>query len=118
MSKTKAKSTKQIKKPASKTPPRSPYNGYRAGSNYALCFDLLYQIGRKKPVSRKVLLEKYAQLSGKDLKRAGYDLAVILSVQKDGRFHKSADSASKKFPHYVGRSGDGMVQLVRLQIKE
>ncbi len=115
------KKTKEIKKPIKKSqqkkinkklPPRSPFNGYRIGSNYALCFDLLYQMGLKKAVRRKDLLEKYAELSGKEIKNAGYDLAVILSVREDGRFHRSADSVSKKFPHYVKRVGDGMVQLV------
>lgn len=111
-----AKASKQ--KASKNVPPRAPCNGYRQGSNYALCFDLLYQMGLKQPVSRKDLLEKYAELSGKEIKNAGYDLAVILSVREDGRFHKSADSASKTFPHYVKRVGDGMVQLVLQSKKE
>ena len=104
------KQSKQ-KKINKKLPPRSPHNGYRPGSNYALCFDLLYQMGLKKSVRRKDLLEKYAELSGKEIKNAGYDLAVILSVQADGRFHKSADSASKTFPHYIKKIGEN-VQLI------
>ena len=109
----KPKKTTKKSRPSKKNfPPRSPHNGYRENSNYGLAFDCLYEMGRKKPVSRKDLLERYAKLSDKDLKRAGYDLAVICSVREDGRFHRSADSVSKKFPHYVKRVGDGMVQLV------
>ncbi len=102
---------KKNTKPAKlQRPARCKSNGYREGSNYGLAFDLLFKLGHKKPVKRSLLLEKYAALAGKDLKRAGYDLAVVLSVH-DGNFHRSADSASKKFPHDVKRSGDGLVQL-------
>lgn len=107
-----ARKTTKKSRPSKIIPPRSPVNGYRENSNYGLCFDVLYQMGYKEPVNRRDLLGRYAELSGKDIKHAGYDLAVVLSPTESGKFHRSADSASKKFPHFVRRVGDGMVQLV------
>lgn len=105
------KATKSRPSNKSNVPDRCEFNGYRPGSNYALCFDCLYEMGYKKTVSRRDLLKRYAELSGKDLKRASFDLAVILSVREDGRFHRSADSSSRKYPHFVKRVGEA-VQLV------
>jgi len=83
-------------------------NPYRAGSSYAVCFDTLAKMGTAKPVSRKDLLAAYAKSSGKDAKRAGYDLAVILSPTKEGAGHRS----SRKMAYYVRRLENGCVQLV------
>jgi len=81
-------------------------NPYREGSFYATCFDCLAKMGTKKPVSRKDLLSAYCKASGKDEKRAKYDMAVILSPSKEGDGHRS----SRKMAYWVERL-NGSVRL-------
>lgn len=81
-------------------------NPYRAGSFYATCFDCLAKMGTKDTVSRKDLLDAYCKSSGKDEKRAKYDLAVILSPTKEGDGHRS----SRKLAYWVERL-NGSVRL-------
>ena len=82
-------------------------NPYRQGSAYAVCFNTLARMGKDWPVSRKTLLAAYATASGKEPKRAGYDLAVILSPIKEGDGHRS----SRKQEYWVERLENDMVQL-------
>jgi hypothetical protein len=97
--------TTKAKKPV--IPKRFPGNPYREGSNYALCFDFLAKMGLKKPVTRKDLLEAYSKASGKDPKKARYDMAVITSPTKEGVGHQS----SKKFAYWVERLENSAVRL-------
>ncbi|WFB36800.1 hypothetical protein P3T73_03365 [Kiritimatiellota bacterium B12222] len=107
-----AKKSPQKRKTKSKAkqetiPKRFKGNPYREGSNYALCFDYLASMGLKKPVTRKDLLEAYSKGSGKDPKRARYDMAVITSPTKNGDGHQS----SKKFAYWVERLENSAVRL-------
>ena len=64
-------------------------------------------MGTKKPVSRQKLLTAYCKASGKEVKKAKYDLAVILSPTKEGTGHRS----SRKMAYYVERLENSMVKL-------
>ena len=105
---TKKKKAASKKKPSKKKHVQG--NPYRAQSFYAICFDCLSRLGTKKAVTRKALLKAYCKASGKDEKRARYDLAVILSPTKEGKGHKS----SKMLFYYVERLAD--TSMVRLHM--
>lgn len=107
LKKTATKATPQAKaKPQQKVTKHVEGNPYRDGSFYATCFDCLAKMGSKKPVSRQKLLEAYAKASGKDVKLAKYDLAVVLSPSREGTGHRS----SRKHAYYVERL-NGLVRL-------
>jgi len=61
--------------------PRHPKNVFRDGSGYGLAFDIL--ASHTKGIARSELVEKYAKASGKDLKKASFDIAVLLSPKSE-----------------------------------
>ena len=92
--------------PFNKKYPHVDFNPYRAATNYALAFDILAHSGKMKPVSRKDLLAAFVKC-GRDPKLAAYDLAVVLSPNKNGEGHRS----SRKEKYYVERFENGFVRL-------
>ena len=84
-----AASGKSGKKSATKRYPRSPTNPFRDGSGYGLVFDIL--AAHRDGIAKEKLIEVYAKASRKNLKRAGYDVAVLLSAKnsKAGERHRS-----------------------------
>ena len=106
--------TKKVNKTKKKTAPKKENtqkhvenNPYRAGSNYAVCFDCLFRLSKEKPVTRKALLDEYAKITGKDRKRAKYDIAVVLSPSKEGTGHRS----SRKEAYWVEKLENSRVRL-------
>lgn len=87
---------------------KSKGNCYRDLTNYSLCYEVLYSMGRAKPVSRNTLIQRVSKLSGLDTKRVGYNYNIILSPDINGNSHRSARNAD----YYVERLADGMVRLV------
>ena len=98
------KKTSPKKKTAPKTPAKKPVakkaggkksykrhakNPFREGSGYGLVFDIL--AAHPKGMRRDQLVEAYAKASGKPLKTAGYDCAVVLSAKDSvtGPRHRS-----------------------------
>jgi hypothetical protein len=57
--------------------PRHAKNPFRAGSSYALAFDIF--AGHPKGIARPDLTKEYAKASRKPLKNASFDIAVLLS---------------------------------------
>ena len=109
---------KPNKKPKSKSADTKPVkasgnhadgNPYRAGSNYAVVFDCLAKMGKDKPVSRKDLVKKVCEISGKDEKHVGYDLSVVLSPSKDGKSHRNAVKPGRVY--WVERLEHSTLQL-------
>ena len=114
VSKTKPTAKKKVARRATakatqvkKVPKQSINNPYREGSGYHVAFSCLEKMGTKKPVSRQKLLTAYCKKSGKEVKKAKYDLAVILSPTKEGTGHRS----SRKMAYYVERLENSMVKL-------
>ncbi|HPF99361.1 MAG TPA: hypothetical protein PLE77_04785 [Kiritimatiellia bacterium] len=62
--------------------PRHEKNPFRPGSSYATAFDIL--ASRKSGIRRDEAVKLLAELTGKDEKHAGYDLAVLLSAKEGG----------------------------------
>jgi hypothetical protein len=58
---------------------RHPSNPFRESSNYALAFDCL--ASRPSGMRKDQWLAAYCEASGKDRKRAGYDIAVLMSAK-------------------------------------
>ena len=110
-SRKKTPSKSKVAKPKASKPSQATKNvegnPYRQGSGYNMAFGCLLRLGKDKPVSRKALLAAYCKASGKDEKRAKYDLAVILSPTQDGVGHRS----SRKDSYYVERLENSMVRL-------
>ena len=92
--------------PFNKKYPHVDFNPYRQATNYALAFNILANTGKLKPVSRKDLLAAFVKC-GRDAKLAAYDLAVVLSPNKNGEGHRS----SRKEKYYVERFENGFVRL-------
>jgi hypothetical protein len=94
-------------------PPKSKINGYRDGSSYATCFDLLFHL-RKHPINKREFIERYAKLVRKDFKRASYDASVVLSPAplEGGGYtcHRSARKAVEKH-YYIVRKLNGQIQM-------
>jgi len=93
-SKSKPKVVPPKVKPAKKGSSKSVYsrhskNPFRPQSGYSLLLDIISASG-SKGIGRENLLQDYCKASGKDLKHAKYDLAVINSAQEGGNRHKSA----------------------------
>jgi cell wall-associated NlpC family hydrolase len=83
-------------------------NPYRSGSGYALAFDVLYRLGKNKPVQSANLIAEYAKLSGKDpLKHAKWDMHVVTSPSESGGGHRS----SQRHKYFVEKLQDGFVKL-------
>jgi hypothetical protein len=90
-----AKTVKTATKPTKagksngKVYPRHGKNPFRVNSSYGKVFDVFASF--KNGVRRDELLTKVAEAVGKDLKRSGYDLAVILSAHDSntGSRHRS-----------------------------
>ena len=91
---------KKAKEPAKKPPhkpakvtsspyPRHEKNAFREGSSYSTAFDLL--ASRKSGIRRDEAVKLLAEATGKDIKHAGYDLAVLCSAKESvtGPRHKS-----------------------------
>jgi len=68
--------------------PRDPRNSFREGSSYAVTFDVLAHAG-EEGMTREALVAAVAKATHKDLKHAGYDVAVLLSAKEDGSRHQS-----------------------------
>jgi len=73
---------------------RSPYsraasNPFRAGSSYAVAYDIL--AAHPEGLPRQQLIEKLAKVTKKPVKNAGYDAAVVLSARSNSR-HQSCRS--------------------------
>jgi len=60
---------------------RHPNNPFREGSGYALCFDII--ASHENGVARDHLTNLYAHAAKKPLKKASYDLAVVLSPKSE-----------------------------------
>lgn len=81
-----APAKKASKAPKFRSPvPRSPSNPFRE-SSYGICFDLL--ASKPEGMPRAELIAQLAKITGKPVKNAGYDAAVVLSARPDGR-HQS-----------------------------
>ena len=68
---------------------RAKSNPFREGSGYAQAYDVL--AAHKAGMRRDQLVELYASVSTKSLKKAGYDVAVVLSAKESptGPRHRS-----------------------------
>ncbi len=87
---TKAVKTAKTSKPSPKfkSPvPRSASNPFRAGSSYGICYDLL--ASKPEGLPRQELIEALAKVTGKPVKNAGFDAAVVLSPTESGKRHSS-----------------------------
>jgi len=114
---TQTKGKKVVKKNPAKQPavinkskcnyPRHPSNPFRPLSSYGKCFDILASV--PDGIHREKLSELLAKETGKKLRLAGYDMAVLLSAREEavnGKRHRSC-----KDGFYVKRTNDH-VQLV------
>ena len=79
--------------------PRHAKNPFREGSGYATAFDIFASF--PKGIARSKLTEFYAKAVGKDLKKASYDIAVLLSP-------KSEKPSSER--HKSCREGYGLIK--------
>ena len=100
------KAGKRTAKP--KTYPRHETNPYREGSAYATAYDVLAAAG-SKGIIRKDLVAETARITGKDEKRAYYDVTVVCSPTEDGRAHRSASVAADTY--WVEKADGGKVTL-------
>jgi len=88
--------------------PRHPSNPYREGSAYATAYDILADAG-EKGIVRKDLVAEAARLTGKDERRAYYDVTVVLSPRETGEAHRSANRAADAY--WVEKADGGNVKL-------
>ncbi len=102
-----------VKARVSKSSKAKVQNPYRDGSSYATCFAVLADMALDKPATRKDLIQKAANLTGKDEKLLRYDMAVVLSPRKDGESHRSAKKASDVY--WVERMAEP--SMVRLHLR-
>lgn len=85
--------TKRVTKPvASKNktePVRSASNPFRPTSSYAAVYEIL--VAHPSGIARPKLVELAAAATGKSAKRAGFDVAVLLSAKDSptGKRHRS-----------------------------
>jgi hypothetical protein len=61
--------------------PRHPANGFREGSSYACCFDVL--AAHPDGLPREKLIVLLAKATGKDEKHAAFDVQVVCSARKN-----------------------------------
>ena len=96
----KAKAAKLAKATMPNKFPRHPKNPYRP-SAYGAIFDAF--VTKKNGIRRDELLKLAMEATGKDVKHASYDLAVILSAKESptGKRHQSAREG-----YFVEREGD------------
>lgn len=101
----------ETEKPAgkSKAPARAASNPFRAGGAYATCYDVL--AANPKGIERPKLVETLARLTGKDAKRANFDVTVVASVRKDGGCHPTIRRVSGVY--HVERTDAGLRLVVR-----
>jgi hypothetical protein len=84
---------------------RHPDNPYRRNSGYALVYDIL--ASRKEGVRRDQLIYLYAKESGKEMKRARWDVMIVASPNIDGTGHTS----SQKNYYWVDKGAGGFLKL-------
>ena len=86
-----------------KLPPRHPQNPYREGISYGCVLDLLAQSQfLDKGINRVDLVKLAASATGKDLKRAGYDIIVVCSPE---------DTSPTCHRHRSAREGYGVEKI-------
>lgn len=64
-------------------PPRAATNPFRQGSAYGVCYDIL--AAHPEGMPRQQLITDLAKASGKPIKNAAYDSAIVLSARPDFR---------------------------------
>ncbi len=72
-----AKKLAKKTRPTNSKFPRSDNNPFRAGSSYATAFVIL--VAHPAGLPRQKLVELLAKATGKSIKRAGFDVAVVVS---------------------------------------
>ena len=77
------KSTKAPKASTKSQPPRAATNPFRQGSAYGVCYDIL--AAHPEGMPRQQLITDLAKASGKPIKNAAYDSAIVLSARPDFR---------------------------------
>jgi hypothetical protein len=88
---------------------RASTNPFRAGSDYATCFDVL--AANPDGIKRTDLVAAQAKATGKPEKLAGYDVVVVASVKKDGGSHRNMRRVAGVY--YVDRTDAGLKLVVR-----
>ena len=63
--------------------PRASTNNFREGSSYGICYDIL--VAHPEGMPRQQPIEALAKATGKSLKNAGYDVAVVTSARPEFR---------------------------------
>ncbi len=80
---TKKSTSKKVKNPTKKASnaqsPRVEGNPFRDGSSYGAAYDILAK--HQEGLPRQKLVELLAKATGKSVKRAGFDVAVIMSAK-------------------------------------
>ena len=85
--------------------PRHPQNPYRRCSFYSLAFDIL--AAHPDGLRRDTLVRLYCKESGKDMKRAMWDVSIVSSPNQDGTGH----SSSQRFYYWVQKGAGGFLRL-------
>lgn len=89
--------------------PRAESNPFREGSAYATGYDILAAAG-DKGIERAKLVAEVARITGKDPRKAYFDVTVVASSRKDGRSHRCIAKAADSY--YVERTDGGWLKLV------
>jgi hypothetical protein len=84
---------------------RHPSNPYRRNSGYALVYDIL--ASHIEGMRRDQLIYLYAKESGKDMKKARWDVLIVTSVNEDGSGHPS----SQRYAYWVDKGAGGFLKL-------
>lgn len=105
------KATTSKAKPSKATPatkgtpkeyPRDPNNPFREGSAYGACYDILAHAG-DRGMDRAKLVEELARVTGKEHRKAYFDVTVVCSSRPgpehggDGGSHRCIAKASDSF---------------------
>ena len=99
------------KKPAYKNIPEcSPY---RPSSAYAVVFSILHK-NREKGITRGEVVKEAMKVTGKDQKRAYFDMVVVSSPNQDGSAHRSANGDT----YWVEKFGDSKLRLHMRPLKK
>ena len=86
---------------------RNCSNPYRPLSTYHTIYEILK--AHRNGITRQELIKLTAKKTGKDLKKAGYLVQVVVSPDADGRAHKSADLAADFY--WVEKMDGGCLRL-------
>ncbi|MFC1451897.1 hypothetical protein ACFLSJ_00970 [Verrucomicrobiota bacterium] len=103
-----APKSRPTKKASTKGYARAEHNPFREGSAYATAYDVL--AAHPDAVERSTLVSETARVTGKDLRKAYFDVTVVASSRKDGRSHRCIAKAADGY--FVERTNGGWLKLV------